>query len=92
MLVLTRRSQQSIMIGKDVVITVLEVRGDHVRIGVSAPRDVEVHREEVFLELQQANQSAASPPREAVSGLGRLLPPAQDPAGAPGTPDAPPQR
>ena len=41
MLVLTRRSQQSIMIGKDVVITVLEVRGDQVRLGVSAPRDVE---------------------------------------------------
>jgi carbon storage regulator len=79
MLVLTRRSQQSIMIGKDVVITVLEVRGDQVRIGVSAPRDVEVHREEVFLELQEANQSAASPSAEAISALGSLLP-AADPA------------
>ena len=75
MLVLTRRSQQSIMIGKDVVITVLEVRGDHVRIGVSAPRDVDVHREEVFRELQAANQSAASPSAAALSELGKLLPP-----------------
>ena len=74
MLVLTRRSQQSIMIGKDVVITILEVRGDQVRIGVSAPRDVEVHREEVFLELQEANKSAASPSAEAISALGSLLP------------------
>ncbi len=82
MLVLTRRSQQSIMIGKDVVITVLEVRGDQVRIGVSAPRDVEVHREEVFLELQESNRSAASPSPAALSALGKLLPPtsAPDPA------------
>lgn len=75
MLVLTRRSQQSIMIGKDIVITILEVRGDQVRIGVSAPRDVDVHREEVFLELEQANQAAASPSAEAVGALGALLPP-----------------
>ena len=74
MLVLTRRSQQSIMIGKDIVITVLEVRGDHVRLGVSAPRDVDVHREEVFVELQQANKSAASPSAEAIGALGKLLP------------------
>jgi carbon storage regulator len=79
MLVLTRRSQQSIMIGKDVVITVLEVRGDQVRIGVSAPRDVEVHREEVFLELQEANRSAASPSAEALTALGKLLPSGETP-------------
>jgi carbon storage regulator len=74
MLVLTRRSSQSIMIGTDVVVTVLEVRGDQVRLGVSAPRDVDVHREEVFLELQESNRSAASPSAEAISALGRLLP------------------
>ena len=75
MLVLTRRSSQSIIIGKDVVVTILEVRGDQVRIGVSAPRDVDVHREEVFLELQEANRAAASPSAEAVEALGQLLPP-----------------
>lgn len=73
MLVLTRRSQQSIMIGKNVVVTILEVRGDQVRIGVSAPRDVEVHREEIFLELQEANKSAASPSAEAINALGSLF-------------------
>ena len=85
MLVLTRRSQQSIMIGKDVVITVLEVRGDQVRIGVSAPREVEVHREEVFLELEQANKAAASPDPTALKALGRLLPSGPEaPAAVPG--------
>ena len=85
MLVLTRRSSQSIVIGKDIVVTVLEVRGDQVRIGVSAPRDVDVHREEVFLELQETNRSAASPSAEAVEALGSLLPP------APGSAEQPPQ-
>jgi carbon storage regulator len=47
-LVLTRRANESIVIGKDVVVTVLEVRGDQVRIGIDAPRDLEVHRQEVF--------------------------------------------
>ena len=89
MLVLTRRSQQSIMIGNDIVITILEVRGDQVRIGVAAPRDVAVHREEVFAELAQANQSAASPSAEALEALGRLLPAEQQSseAGAQRDPD-----
>jgi carbon storage regulator len=77
MLVLTRRSSQSIVIGKDIVVTVLEVRGDQVRIGVAAPRDVDVHREEVFLELQAANRSAVSPSAAAVEALGQLLPAAE---------------
>ena len=53
MLVLTRRSNQSIMIGDDIVVTVLEVRGEQVRIGIKAPREVEVHREEVFDALHE---------------------------------------
>ena len=72
MLVLTRRPNQSIMIGGDIVITVLEVRGDQVRLGIKAPRDVDVHRDEVWAELQQANRAAALPSREAVAGLDQL--------------------
>jgi carbon storage regulator len=53
-LVLTRRSNQSIMIGTDIVVTVLEVRGEQVRIGIQAPREVEVHREEVFEALHES--------------------------------------
>ena len=70
MLVLSRRANQSIMIGHDIVVTILEVRGDVVRVGITAPRDVDVHREEVYLELQKANVEAASPPEEAVRQLG----------------------
>ena len=73
MLVLTRRPGESIMIGDDIVVTVLDVRGDVVRVGIRAPRSVQVHREEVYLELQKANREAASPSESAVEALGELL-------------------
>ncbi|HWS38534.1 MAG TPA: carbon storage regulator CsrA [Actinoplanes sp.] len=73
MLVLTRRAGESVMIGDDVVITVLEARGDVIRLGIQAPRDVQVHREEVYRELQEANRSAASPGADAVDALTRML-------------------
>jgi carbon storage regulator len=76
-LVLTRRANQSIMIGHDIVVTVLEVRGDQVRLGIKAPRSVDVHREEVFAALQQANQAAAVKPgqqTQALEGLDALRP------------------
>jgi carbon storage regulator len=60
MLVLSRRANESIVIGGDVVVTVLEVRGDQVRLGIDAPKSVTVHREEVHAEIQRANQSAAA--------------------------------
>lgn len=74
MLVLTRSAKQSIIIGADVVVTVLEVRGDQVRIGITAPRSVTVHREEVFAELEAANRAAASPGDDALSQLGQIRP------------------
>ncbi|HTV10790.1 MAG TPA: carbon storage regulator CsrA [Acidimicrobiales bacterium] len=60
MLVLTRHVHQSIVIGHDVVVTVLEVRGDQVRLGITAPKDIQVHREEVFAALSAANRQAAT--------------------------------
>ena len=57
MLVLTRHANQSIMIGEDVVVTVLEIRGDQVRLGIRAPRSVDVHREEVFVALHRSKES-----------------------------------
>ena len=59
MLVLSRRANQAIMIGPDVVIRVLDIRGDQVRIGVDAPRSVAVHREEVAADIRQSNEEAA---------------------------------
>ncbi|MGO9873288.1 MAG: carbon storage regulator CsrA [Acidimicrobiia bacterium] len=71
MLVLTRRANQSIMIGHEIVVTVLEVRGDQVRLGIKAPRSIDVHREEIFAQLQQANRDAVrtTPDADALPGL-----------------------
>jgi carbon storage regulator len=73
MLVLTRRAGESVMIGDDVIITVLEARGDVIRLGIQAPREVQVHREEVYRELQAANREAASPTEDAVEAVSKLL-------------------
>lgn len=59
MLVLTRKVHQSIMIGEGIEIVVLEVRGEQVRIGIRAPRDVVVHRKEVFDQIADENKSSA---------------------------------
>jgi carbon storage regulator len=53
MLVLTRKSNQSIMIGDDIEVSVLAIMGEKVRIGIQAPRDIPVFRKEVYLEIQQ---------------------------------------
>ena len=60
MLVLSRKVGESIVIGNDVVLTVLEVRGEQVRVGIVAPRSVTVHRKEVHDELVGANREAAA--------------------------------
>jgi carbon storage regulator len=58
MLVLTRKKGESIVIQNDIVITVLSVEGDTVKIGISAPKDIDIYRKEVFEAIQQNNQSA----------------------------------
>ena len=58
MLVLTRRANQSIVIGSDVTLTVLEIRGDQIRLGITAPREVPVFRKEVYLSIQEEQLSA----------------------------------
>ncbi|HSF26402.1 MAG TPA: carbon storage regulator CsrA [Actinomycetes bacterium] len=73
MLVLSRRTGESVVIGDDVTVTVLEVRGDVVRVGVDAPRHVKVHREEVYRELQEANRAAAAADDAAAANLAAAL-------------------
>jgi carbon storage regulator len=73
MLVLSRRLGESVVIGDDVVVTVLEIRGDVVRLGVDAPRHVPVRRQELLAQVEESNRAAASPDEDAVTGLSRLV-------------------
>ena len=59
MLVLTRKVNESIMVGDEVKITIVEVKGDQVKLGISAPKRIAVHREEIYLEIQKENIRAA---------------------------------
>ncbi len=75
MLVLTRKSNQSIMIGDEIEVSVLSIMGEKVRIGIQAPRDIPVFRKEVYLEIQQERSGGA---REAVDdALEKLKGPAE---------------
>ncbi|MGM7721409.1 carbon storage regulator CsrA [Metabacillus sp. Hm71] len=60
MLVLTRKQNESIQIGDNIEITILAVHGDHIKLGIKAPKDVEVHRKEVYMSIQESNNEAAS--------------------------------
>ncbi|GIW94979.1 MAG: hypothetical protein KatS3mg110_3020 [Pirellulaceae bacterium] len=59
MLVLSRHRDESIIIGDDIIITVVDIRGDKVRLGIQAPPDVPVHRKEVYEAIQRENRQAA---------------------------------
>lgn len=58
MLVLTRKTEEGIIIGDDVKITIIEIKGGSIRIGIDAPRDMKVHRQEVYDKIKQENQEA----------------------------------
>lgn len=73
MLVLSRRVGESLVIGDNVVVTVLEVRGDMIRIGIDAPREVKVHRSEVFQAIEEANKAAASPAAQSIAAFTSAL-------------------
>jgi carbon storage regulator len=59
MLILTRRVGETLMVGDDVTVTVLGVKGNQVRIGVNAPKDVSVHREEIYQRIQKEKEKNA---------------------------------
>ena len=59
MLVLSRHRDESIMIGDDIVITIVDIRGDKVRLGIDAPQAIPVHRQEVYDAIQRENAQAA---------------------------------
>ncbi len=68
MLVLTRKVNQSIIIGSNIEVVVLEVRGEQVRLGIKAPRDVTVHRQEIYEQILVENQSASTTDVQDVPG------------------------
>jgi carbon storage regulator len=72
MLVLTRKSNQSIMIGDDIEVSVLSVMGEKVRIGIQAPRTIPVFRKEVYLEIQQEQAQAGGAREELDEALQKL--------------------
>lgn len=73
MLVLTRKVDQSIMIGDKIRIVVVDVRGDQVKLGIDAPREILVHREEVYQEIQAENQRAVLKKQIDLGSLERVL-------------------
>lgn len=59
MLVLTRKLNESIMIGDDIEITILSVEGEQIKLGINAPKNVDIHRKEIYLSIQQENNEAS---------------------------------
>jgi len=59
MLVLSRHRDESIIIGDDVVVTIVDIRGDKVRLGIQAPQDIPVHRQEVYEAIKRENEKSA---------------------------------
>ncbi len=60
MLVLSRKKGQSIMVGSDIEISIVDIQGDQIRLGIDAPRNIAIHRKEVFEEIIKENKQAAS--------------------------------
>ena len=71
MLAVTRKKGEALVISNNIEITVLEIRGDQIKIGISAPKDVPIYRKEVYLQIQQENEAAIS--ADGLDALNNLL-------------------
>jgi carbon storage regulator len=69
MLVLSRHRDESIMIGDNVVVTIVDIRGDKVRLGINAPKEIPVHRQEVYEAIRRENKQAAKMQPEDTAGV-----------------------
>ena len=74
MLVLSRQKDQTIMIGDNIEITVVDIRGDKVRLGISAPSKIPVHRKEVYEAIQNENRKAANITLEDITDISKQQP------------------
>ena len=73
MLVLSRKINSSIMIGDEIEVVVVEIKGDQVKLGIKAPRDIAVHRSEVYEDIQKQNKAAATSNLSDLDALGALI-------------------
>ena len=83
MLVLSRQKDQTIMIGDNIEITVVDIRGDKVRLGITAPSEIPVHRKEVYDAIQEENREAAKIKLEDITNLGDPSQNGSNPSGPP---------
>ena len=74
MLVLSRQRDESIIIGDDIEVKVVDIRGDKVRLGITAPKEISVHRKEVYDAIRRENREAAKVKPGDVPGLGKIKP------------------
>lgn len=72
MLVLTRKSKQAIKIGEDIEITIVAIQGDQVKIGIDAPRSIEIHRKELIMDVELQNSEAANLPANLLETLNQM--------------------
>jgi len=73
MLVLTRKPNESIMIGDDVEVSVVEIKGDQVKLGITAPKSIKVHRKEIFLAIQNENIDASRAVIDRIGEIGGIF-------------------
>jgi carbon storage regulator len=91
MLVLSRRKDETIVIGEDIRITIVDIRGDSVRLGITAPKSVPVYRQEIYEAIQRENLEAAQAKAEGLDAFKGFFPakPGEKPPAAPPAPSAP---
>ncbi len=73
MLILTRKVGENVAIGDDIQISIVEIKGSQVKLGIKAPKDVEVHREEIYIKIQDENRLAAQVSRDILSSVEGLV-------------------
>ncbi len=73
MLVLTRKIGEKIIIGDNIFLTIIDIKGDQVQLGLDAPREISIHREEVFLEIQEENKRAQASKDFDIDTIDKLL-------------------
>lgn len=77
MLILSRKVNERIVIGGDIEVAIVEIRGDQVKVGIVAPRSISVHRHEVFSAIQEENRAAAKGMPDDLSNLSALIGPSR---------------